>query len=127
MGVIEGILGMGMKYMDSKDKKEQLALDTVKAMLESKTYKFVDATVKLAYAAEQITKGLLRPAFSIGMFIYGMTNIDVMKQLIELGIVGEGAAAAIFGSAPAWGYSRHVEKKKRKAEVAHNDFDEDYN
>jgi hypothetical protein len=113
IGIIESALGIGMKYMESQDKKEQLALDTVKTMLESKTYRFVDAVVKLSYAAEQITKGLLRPLFSIGMFVYGLTNVDVMKELVELGLVGETAVAAIFGSAPAWGYSRHKEKAKK--------------
>ena len=121
IGIIESALGIGMKYMESQDKKEQLALDTVKAMLTSKTYRFVDALVKLAYAAEQITKGLLRPMFSVGMFIYGLNNVDVMKQLIELGIVGEAAVGAIFGSAPAWGYSRH--KEKQKATIHDEDFD----
>ncbi len=122
IGIIESALGIGMKYMESQDKKEQLALDTVKAMLTSKTYRFVDAIVKLAYAAEQITKGLLRPMFSIGMFIWGLNNVDVMKQLIDLGIVGEGAVAAIFGAAPAWGYSRH-QLKKKSAKISDDEDD----
>ena len=116
-GLVEGVLNVGMKYIESKDKKEELTLKTVESMLNSKTYRFVDAIVKLAYASEQITKGLLRPLFSIGMFIFGLLNIDIMKQLIELGVVGEAAVAAIFGSAPAWGYSRHKEKVKKAESV----------
>lgn len=122
--IAAGILSLGMKYIESKDKKEQLALDTVQAMLNSKTYKAVDAVVKLAYASEQITKGLVRPLFSCGLFVYGLMNPDVMKQLIELGTVGELAVGGVFGSAPAWGYSRYKEKQSaNKHKVTDDDFE----
>lgn len=113
IGIIEGALGIGMKYLESQDKKEQLALDTVKAMLESKTYKFVDALVKLAYASEQIMKGLIRPVFSCGLFLYGLLNPEQLVKLHELGTVGDMGIATIFGAAPAWGYSRHKEKQTK--------------
>lgn len=117
IGVIEGVLNIGMKYLDSQDKKEQLALDTVKSMLESKTYRFVDAVVKLAYASEQISKGLIRPVFSCGLFIYGLLHPEQLKALHELGTVGDMGIATVFGAAPAWGYSRHKEKQKPATEL----------
>jgi hypothetical protein len=112
VSVIESILSLGMQHLENKEKKEQLAFNTIEAMLQSKTYVFVDALVKLAYAGEAITKSLIRPAFSCGLFIYGLLNPEQLVKLHELGTVGDMGIATIFGAAPAWGYSRHVEKGK---------------
>ena len=111
ISVIESVLNIGLKYIESGQKREQLALDTVNAMLQSKTLVFVDAIVKLAYASEMITKGLIRPAFSVGLFVYGLLNPEQLMKLHELGTIGDMGIATVFGAAPAWGYSRHVEKK----------------
>lgn len=110
---IDGVSGLISEFIEDPDKKNEIVTRTIEAMLASKTTKFVDALVKLAYASEQITKGLVRPIFSIGVFIYGLSHPEAIKQLHELGGVGDLAIGAIFGSAPLWGYSRFKEKQKR--------------
>ncbi len=121
--LVTGALKLGSELIEDKDLKAQLAADTVKAMLASRTYRWTDALVKMAYASEQITKGLIRPLFSVGMFVYGVTNPDKMQELHALGTVGDMGIAAVFGAAPAWGMSRHGEKKI-KAQKSQVEWDE---
>ena len=111
--LVSAALEIGKELVEDKDKKSELAFQTMEKMLDSKTYRWVDGLVKLSYAAEQITKGLIRPLASVGMFVYGIANPDVLTQLHALGTVGDVGIAAMFGSAPAWGLSRHAEKKKK--------------
>ena len=121
--IISGALKLGSELIEDKDKKTEYAFKTMDAMLTSKTYRLVDATVKLAYASEQITKGLIRPIFSAGLFIWGVLNPDDLAKLHELGTVGDMGIAAVFGAAPGWMVSRHAEKKV-KAEKSKIDWDE---
>ena len=127
---VEGAIGLVSEYIEDPDKKAELMTRTVEAMLASKTTKTVDALVKLAYASQMITKGLIRPLFSVGVFIYGLSNPDVIAQLHELGAVGDLAIAGIFGSAPLWGYSRHKEKNQvassSKPVSSSSDWDESW-
>lgn len=121
LGLVESLINVGSKFIEDKDKKNEFAVRTMEMMLESKTYRWVDGIVKLSYAAEQITKGLLRPVFSIGVFCYALINPEILEQLHALGTVGDAGVAAILGSAPAWGYSRHTEKKRSKEGI--NDYE----
>lgn len=112
-GLVAAALSIGKELIEDKDKKADLAYQTMDKLLASRTYRLVDAVVKLAFAAEQITKGLVRPLVSCGMFVYGVLNPDVLQQMHALGAAGDLGIAAMMGSAPAWGYSRHKEKQKK--------------
>ncbi len=117
-----GMIGkIGSKLIVDKDKKiefafktQEVALEYMKAMMNVKTYPWVDALVKLAYASEQIVKGLIRPIGSAILFAWGLYNPDMIKQLHELGPMGDLAITAIFGSLPAWGVDRGLSKRKKK-------------
>lgn len=111
------------EYIEDPDKKAEITARTIEAMLNNKTTKYVDAIVKLAYASEAIMKGLIRPVFSIGVFIYGLDNPDVIVRLHEMGAIGDLVIGTIFGAAPAWGYSRHKEKNKKNVQVTEADFE----
>jgi len=114
LSIVDAALKIGAELVEDKDKKAELAYSTLDALLKSKTYAFVDALVKLSFASEQIIKGLVRPLVSTGMFVYGVLNPDVLAQLHALGTAGDIGVAAMLGSAPAWGYSRHQEKKRKE-------------
>lgn len=112
--VIDGVTGLISEAITDPDKKAEIAYKTIEVMLQNKTVKFVDAVVKLAFASEQIIKGLVRPVFSLGIFAYALYDPDILTKLHALGAVGDMGIATIFGSAPAWGYSRHKSKMKSK-------------
>ncbi len=121
---VESATGLISEFIEDPDKKAEITARTVEAMLGSKTIKYVDAIVKLAYASEHLMKGLIRPSISAFAFLYGLFNPEVLKSLHELGTVGDAGIAAMFGSFPMWGISRHKEKQaKANKDPAFGDFD----
>lgn len=111
--LLPSLMKIGDKFIEDKDKKAEFASKLADTMLNTQTYKWVDALVKLSYASEQIIKGLVRPLFSVGIFIYGIANPEILTTLHNLGTVGDMGIATIFGAAPAWGISRYKEKQKK--------------
>ena len=87
-------------------KVQEMAFKQMETLIAAKTYPWVDGLVKLAYASEQIIKGLFRPIASSCMFIFAMY---CEMNAIEL---SETVQALLYGAFPAWGVSRHVEKRK---------------
>lgn len=120
VGAFNGLIGLASEFIEDKDKRnafefeaKTLQLQTIQTLLSTQTVPWVDAVVKLIYA--MISLG--RPLASFAAFFIGVFNPDLIQQLHSVGTVGDVAIGAIFGSAPAWGYSRHVEKRdQRKAE-----------
>lgn len=103
--IITGLISIGKEFIEDKDKSTEFAYKAMDKLLGTTTYRWVDALVKLSYASEQITKGLLRPIGAACMTAFGMychfKGIDL------------GASAIVYdGALPAWGVSRHVEKSK---------------
>ena len=130
-GLIPGLLKLGDKLIVDKDKKAEYAFKVQEMgqelafkLLETRTYPWVDALVKLAYASTQIVKGLFRPLMSGALLVWVMVDPAVLERLNALGEVGQLALAAIFGSFPGWMISRHQEKKK-KLEKKWEAWDED--
>jgi hypothetical protein len=118
--LLPGLFKLGDKMIVNEDKKMEFAFKTqemtfkvMEVMLATKTYPWIDGLVKLAYASEAIIKGLFRPVISAGLFIYGLTNPDLLKQLHELGVIGDTGILGMFGAFPAWMKSRHDEKKQK--------------
>lgn len=116
IGLIESAINLGGKFIKDEDKQTEFAYKTLETMLQSRTYRWVDGLVKLSYAAEQITKGLLRPLGSVGMFCFAaycsINNIEL----------NEGLQTMLYGAPMAWGYSRHNLKGKPKP-LNDDDFD----
>lgn len=115
--LIPGLMNMGGKLIEDKDKRAefadkalQMANDLALKMLDTKTYPWVDALVKLSYASEQIVKGLIRPLGSAAM-----TGFLFYAEINEIELSGtiETICAAAF---PGWMASRHVNKNKEKNE-----------
>ena len=116
--LLPGLFKIGDKLIADKDKKAEYAFKVqemffkqMEALIAAKTYPWVDALVKLAYASEQIIKGLFRPIASAGMLVFAM--------YCELNAIGlsDGVQAILYGAFPAWGYSRHQCKKKEKEHI----------
>ena len=109
LSIVDAALKLGDKLIEDKDQKAQLANDAMKSMLASRTYRWIDGLVKLAYAADMIMKGLFRPLGSIAMFCFGayctMNSIELPPMIHEL----------LYGAPLGWGVSRHLEKGKKKA------------
>ena len=123
LSVLPSILGFGGKLIGDKGKREefafktlQLANDLAMKMLDRPTVPWVDALVKLAYASEQIIKGLFRP---IGAGL--MTGFVIYAEVkgIELSGTVETLLVAAF---PGWMASRHTEKKKEPPKIEEDDF-----
>ena len=113
--LIPGLFKIGDKMIEDKDQKaeyafkvQEMAFKQMEVLIGAKTYPWVDALVKLSYAAEQIIKGLFRPIVTGIGFAFGL-----YFELNDIAISGT-VEAILFGSFPAWGVSRHVEKGKPK-------------
>lgn len=129
--LLPSLFKIGDKMIPDQDKRMEYAFniqkftfDFMTAMLAAKTYPWVDALVKLAYASEQIIKGLFRPVVSAGLFIYALYDPSIIKTLIDMGVVGQTGAGAMLGAFPAWMVDRHMDKKAKKkaAETIEEDW-----
>lgn len=122
--ILPGVFKLGGKLIEDKDKRAEYAFkvqgmahELALKMLDVKTYPWVDALVKLAYASEQIIKGLFRPLFS-ALALCFIAYCEYKG--IELSGVVEGVMVSLF---PAWGASRYKEKQKQKKQI---EDDEDW-
>ena len=114
--IIPSLFKIGDKMIVDQDKKQEFAFKVQEMMFKQmetlvnvKTYPWVDALVKLAYASEQIVKGLFRPIFSAcALCFVGYCEY----KGIELSGIVEGVMVSLF---PAWGASRYKEKQEKKA------------
>jgi len=109
--LIPSLLNLGDKLIEDKDKKNEYAFKVLEMsqemgmkLLDAKTYPWVDALVKLAYASEQIVKGLFRPLGSIACLIF-VAYCEMNS--IELSPAVQTVMVSIF---PGWVYSRYKEK-----------------
>ena len=112
---LPAIVKLADKFIEDKDKKAEFANKAMNAMLENRTYKWVDALVKLSYASEQIMKGLFRP---IGAAV--MTGFAMWASYKGVDL-DTAAQAVLYGAFPAWGASRHSEKKTKAEKPANDD------
>ncbi len=115
--LLPGLFKIGNKMIVDQDKKMEYAFKVqeftfkmMEVMLNTKTYPWVDALVKLSYAGEQIIKGLLRPIGAMAMFAYAAyCNVNGIE-------LNEMIQATLYGAPVAWGASRHAEKKRKEKE-----------
>lgn len=112
--LIPSLFKLGDKMILDQDKKAEFAFKVqemtfkqMEQLTNTKTYPWVDALVKLAYASEQIIKGLFRPIASAGMLVFAM-----YCEINEIAL-SDGVQAILYGAFPAWGVSRHIDKKKK--------------
>jgi len=112
--LIPGLFKLGSELIEDPDKKTEFAFKTQELystlatkLLETKTYPWVDALVKLAYASEAIVKGLIRP---LGSFALAGFAAYCQVKGIEL---SDAVATLLYGSPAAWGVSRHIEKREK--------------
>ena len=121
--IIPSLFKIGDKMIVDQDKKQEFAFKVQEMMFKQmetlvnvKTYPWVDALVKLAYASEQIVKGLFRP---LGAAV--MTGFLIYAELkgIELSGLVESLCAAAF---PSWMASRHIDKQKAKKPNIEDDW-----
>ena len=118
----QSVIGLISEYIEDPDLRMKMTVEVQKlehqsmsTLLTTTTSPLVDATVKLMYAFV----ALFRPLASIGVFIYGLSQPETIGQLYEIDqTMGTVASAGIFGAAPAWGISRHMEKTKEIKEKA---------
>jgi len=115
--ILPSLFKIGDKMIVDETKKsefafkvQEMAFKQMEQLINAKTYPWVDALVKLAYASEQIIKGLFRPIASAGMLVFAMY---CELNAIDL---SDGVQAILYGAFPAWGVSRHQSKKKEKEE-----------
>ena len=106
--VLPAVIKLGDKFIEDKDKRNEFAFKMMDAMLNTQTYKWVDALVKLSYAGEQIVKGLIRPLGAIamaGFAAYCDANGIELSETVQV---------MLYGAPIGWGTSRHLEKSKKK-------------
>lgn len=113
--VLGGIFNIGDKLIEDKDKKNEFAFKALELtnvlavkLLDTPTYKWVDALVKLSYASEQLVKGLLRPIGSLALAGYAAYCDTHGIQLSET------VQVLLYGAPVGWGVSRHAEKRNSK-------------
>lgn len=112
--LLGGLLKLGSELIEDPDKKAEFAYKTLELsnelalkLLDTKTYPWVDALVKLAYAGEQLVKGLIRPLGSFALAAFAaycdVNGIELNPEL----------KALLYGAPIGWGVSRHIEKGKQ--------------
>lgn len=114
LGLVPGLLKLGDKMIEDKDKKAEYAFNVqrmyfemAEKLLDTKTFPWVDALVKLAYSSTAIIKGLIRPVGSIaalGFVAYCELNGIELSPMVE---------AIMASLLPAWGVSRYKEKMSK--------------
>lgn len=116
--VMPGLFKLGDKLIEDKDQRNKFAFKTqemtfkmMEVMLNTKTYPWVDALVKLSYASEQIIKGLFRPLGS-----FAMAGFAAYCQVNDITLPTE-LQYLLYGAPVGWGVSRHAEKAKKKKET----------
>ena len=114
--LLTGLIDIGKELIEDKDKRNEFAIrsqelthETMRIMLQTETSPWIDGAVKILYALQTFW----RPAVSAGVLVWGLLNPDAIGVLHQLGTVGDGVIASVFGSFPAWGISRHKEKMKK--------------
>ena len=125
MGLLPNMFKLGGKLIQDADQRAEYAFRVLEMlqsfmekMLETKTYPWIDGLVKLAYAGESIVKGLIRPLGALGMMafaIYAEVNGMELSEVVQ---------GILYGAAPAWGFSRHQEKKAKQKVVEYDDGDD---
>lgn len=112
---IDGLFGVLSEAITDKDllakldvKRQEIDSAIRSQLLKTKTIPWVDALVKVMIAMRDVVIPLLRPAGAFAMTAFGMymhyrgTPLDAVNQ------------AVFDGAAPAWGISRHANKKKEQ-------------
>lgn len=119
LSAFTSLVGLGGKMVLDKDKQAEYANKALEManglalkLLDTKTYPWVDALVKLAYASDAIIKGLFRPLCTAVGTAYFMMHPELIDKLHSMGTEGDLLLTAVFGSFPAWMASRHQEKKR---------------
>lgn len=109
--ILPGLFKIGSQFLSNDADKSKYAFQVLQMtndlslkLLDTKTYPWVDAVVKLAYASNQVIKGLFRPIGSAAMMAFG-----IYAKMHNLHLPPE-VEAVVFGAFPAWGVSRHLEK-----------------
>ena len=106
----KSLVNLGSEFIIDKDKQIEFnykARELVNGfhveLLKTQTIPWVDALIKFMLA----TKGLYRPA---GAFILALVGSYFAYKQID---IPEWLYGVLFGAGPAWGWSRHEEKKER--------------
>jgi hypothetical protein len=115
--LIESITGLAGEYIEDKDKSneikfkiQELEFKLRESLLVTKTTPKVDAFVKVLIAFRDIILPMLRPVGAAMMTGFGM-------YCHYKGIPLDGATQVVMdGAFPAWGASRHVNKKHEETE-----------
>lgn len=114
-----GIIDIIKEVVPDKDKQLELItqvqtqqLEMTKVLVSQATVPWVDALVKLMYALSHLIKEHWRPLVSSYLMLKGVTDVDLLQQLHNLGAVGDAAITGMVGSFPAWMYSRHKGKSR---------------
>jgi hypothetical protein len=110
VGLVSQIVSVGSELIEDKDKRNEFAFQSQKLsfellgqLLSTKTIPWVDALVKIILTL----KVFIRPVVGAAMTAFG-------AYAHYKGIQIEPAMHAIFdAAAPAWGISRHQEKKEK--------------
>lgn len=117
--LIRDIIGLGRELIVDKDKAiefefkaAELRVQALSTVLQTKTHPWVDAAVKLMYAFQIFWRPL------VGTLMTGFGMYCHYK-----GIQMDTGLHAVFdGAFPAWGVSRHIEKKQKlKKQISDDD------
>lgn len=118
IGLADKLLDLGSEFIEDPDKKIQYQKEILELtsafstkVLETTTVPWVDATVKLMYAARDVLIPMLRPLGSAAITAFGMY---AHAKGIEIDPVIHGTLDVAF---PGWMASRHAGKTTEAKEV----------
>lgn len=120
--VFKGLIGVGSELIEDKDKRNEYAfklaelqMQLTQTMLTQQTHPRADAAVKLLYAFKELVLPMFRPVGALALAMWGGTHPETLQWLHDtMGTAGDAIIGAIFGSFPAWGVSRHIEKGRKQ-------------
>lgn len=120
-GAFSELIGVGKELIEDKDKRNEYAfrlaelqMQLTERMLTQQTHPKADAAVKIAYAIKELVLPMFRPVGALLLALWGVSHPEQLQWLHDnLGALGDGAIASVFGAFPAWGVSRHIEKNRK--------------
>jgi hypothetical protein len=118
--LINSISGLAGEFIEDKDKRNELMFKVKElefslreTLLATKTNPFVDGFVKVLIAFRDIILPMLRP---LGAFYLSYMGVDIAQGELAAGADVSALSGGLAAAFPAWGASRHVNKKHEETE-----------
>jgi hypothetical protein len=118
--LIDNISSLAGEFIEDKDKRndlmfkvKELEFSLRETLLATKTNPYVDGFVKVLIAFRDIILPMMRP---LGAFYLSYMGVDIAQAELAAGDDISALSGGLTAAFPAWGASRHANKKHEETE-----------